>query len=294
MTKQELYNKLEKNGLAKYYDFMEPHIKNAVLIDMHSASENNIPVGSSKIGGKPDLPKDYKLLTETSIERKRKGLFRKSEEKTVERPLSFIAQINLSDIKPYDTENLLPSSGILYFFYSSLISGLGDYSSDKDKFEVSYYDGDLCRLSRTDFPLDYKEETKYKPCQLSFKQGISLPNWDSDVYNFFDEEDKDFDSFLDISKATECTKLLGYADIIENAMEFQCELISKEISQESNETLEQEFEFKPAEWILLFQVDSNEESNMQWIDAGRLYYWIKKEDLLNKRFDKSWFCLQSF
>ena len=35
-------------------------------------------------------------------------------------PLSFIAQFNLSDLERYDTEGLLPHSGVLYFFYDGV------------------------------------------------------------------------------------------------------------------------------------------------------------------------------
>ena len=46
-------------------------------------------------------------------------------------------------------------------------------------------------------------------------------------------------------------------------------------------------------WTLLLQVDSNyEEAGMIWGDAGRLYFWIKKEDLKNKKFDKCWLISQ--
>ncbi len=37
--------------------------------------------------------------------------------KDLEKEDMFIGQINLEDVKPYDTENLLPSSGMIYIYY---------------------------------------------------------------------------------------------------------------------------------------------------------------------------------
>jgi uncharacterized protein YwqG len=73
------------------------------------------------------LPEKYVWPEETVVVRIKKGFFpfRSYEEKTVIRPLSFIAQINMADVKPYDSETLLPANGILYFFYSATADGFG-------------------------------------------------------------------------------------------------------------------------------------------------------------------------
>jgi uncharacterized protein YwqG len=46
-------------------------------------------------------------------------------------------------------------------------------------------------------------------------------------------------------------------------------------------------------WTLLLQVDSEDENGMMWGDLGKLYYWIKKEDLKNGNFNNVWVILQS-
>ena len=59
--------------------------------------------------------------------------------------------------------------------------------------------------------------------------------------------------------------------------------------------LKPQYADKASEWILLFQVDiiSNSEFELMIGDSGRLYYYIRKDDLKNKRFDKCWFMTQS-
>ena len=62
-------------------------------------NEDNEILNKSKIGGKPYLPKDFVWPYYQEL------------------PLSFLAQINLEEVKSLDKDNLLPDKGMLYFFY---------------------------------------------------------------------------------------------------------------------------------------------------------------------------------
>jgi uncharacterized protein YwqG len=46
------------------------------------------------------------------------------------------------------------------------------------------------------------------------------------------------------------------------------------------------------EWRLLLQVDTDDDAKMMWGDAGRIYFWIRDEDLRARRFDKTWLVFQ--
>ena len=46
------------------------------------------------------------------------------------------------------------------------------------------------------------------------------------------------------------------------------------------------------DWRLLLQIDSDENCEMMWGDVGRIYFWIKTEDLKNRDFEKVWLILQ--
>ena len=72
--------------------------KNEIIISTEFNNNSEI-VDKSKIGGKPYLPKDFVWPYYQEL------------------PLSFLAQINLEEVKSLDKDNLLPSTGILYFFY---------------------------------------------------------------------------------------------------------------------------------------------------------------------------------
>jgi len=46
---------------------------------------------------------------------------------------------------------------------------------------------------------------------------------------------------------------------------------------------------------LLLQLDSNDkECGMMWGDCGVLYFWIRKEDLQQQRFERCWCVMQCF
>ena len=47
-------------------------------------------------------------------------------------------------------------------------------------------------------------------------------------------------------------------------------------------------------WVLLFQLDMVEcgDFELMFGDSGRIYYYITKEDLLARRFDRVWLMLQ--
>lgn len=154
-NKEQLFDRLKANGLDKYFDKLEPIVRNTIRLYLTSCSEGSIPIGQSKIGGRPDLPASFSWFNETNTVKTKKLLFfGKESEQTITKSLSFIAQINLSEISQFDSENLLPKSGILYFFYASKQDAWGFDIKDQNKFKIIYFDGDLTTLKRFEFPED--------------------------------------------------------------------------------------------------------------------------------------------
>jgi uncharacterized protein YwqG len=45
---------------------------------------------------------------------------------------------------------------------------------------------------------------------------------------------------------------------------------------------------------MLLQVDSDERTDMQWGDGGRIYFWMRQADLAARRWNESWLHLQCF
>lgn len=89
----------------------------------------------SKWWGDPDMPENMQYPTVQVTD----------EDGTYDYPLTFICQINCEDIAQYDTENLLPHEGMLYFFAaldewlgyeSATHNGIGEWP--KGEFVVKY------------------------------------------------------------------------------------------------------------------------------------------------------------
>jgi uncharacterized protein YwqG len=298
MNIEEFKNRLDTNGLGKYFHKFQPLLRHTIRLYPRATDEDNIAIGHTKIGGRPDLPAEIAWVTETNIVEKTEKIFlifNSKKKQAITKPLSFIAQVNLSETAIFDKENLLPKSGLLYFFYSAEQEAWGFDYEDKNKFKVIYWDGDFSRLKRTEFPSSLPEYGRYNPCSVDIKSELSFPSYGHKVYkDFTDEEDGKF--WDEVYNDENINKLLGYSDNIQNEMELECELVTNGLycgdSTGYNDPRAKALKPNAINWRLLLQIDSNDENEMMWGDCGRLYFWIKKDDLLNKDFDKSWFSLQ--
>src|SRR3712207_4143945 len=83
-------------------------------LEFSAATPTTVPVGATKIGGRPDLPKDRAWPRRSDRLRKRA-----MEPALGAIPLAFLVQVDLEEAAralPAD-ENPLPASGVLSFFY---------------------------------------------------------------------------------------------------------------------------------------------------------------------------------
>ncbi len=98
-------------------------------------------------------------------------------------------------------------------------------------------------------------------------------------------------------------RLLGKPEIIQNPMEKECQMVTNGIPWGTTEWFtdpemrkrgEALLESAPDEWRLLLQVDSDFDADMMWGDIGRLYFWIRDEDLKKRDFSRCWMILQNY
>ena len=89
-------------------------------------------------------------------------------------------------------------------------------------------------------------------------------------------------------------QLLGHPMEVQGDMAEECQLVTHGMYCGGTDVDPRAEELKPGakDWRLLLQVDTDDDAEMMWGDCGRLYYWIRQQDLQARDFDRSWMVLQ--
>lgn len=287
MDKHEIKAMLDETGLSKISSELVAFAQMSIRLTATIEFDENLPIGASKIGGRPDLPPNYSF----------------PEWKNT--PLGFLAQINLANISKFHTASDLPSSGLLSFFYTTNQDTWGFDPKDKGSWQVYYFES-LENIQRTEFPANLPESGKYQSCTISFFEELTMPPFRSSIIEDFDldlDERKKYIRFERLFDKLSGNKIknriLGYPNAIQGDMPLECQLVSNGIycgDAKQNEHLRyKELEPGAKDWKLLLQLDSEEETaKMTWGDVGRVYFWIHKTALENREFEKAWFQLQCY
>lgn len=259
-------------------------------------SDTPLANGRSKIGGTPDVSQGFiwpRFLGKAY-----------GEEECVNRPLSFLAQINLRDVAHLDEEGVLPKTGMLSFFYELATMTWGFTPEDNGSARVFYFPEEA-ELSLAECPADLDESMILPELELEFRSQISLPDYgclEADMaFEYEEYESCCAEVGYTYDGWGERTKLLGYPDVIQNPMEEECERVTRGYSCGSPEDYAKipeaekaDIKEKASEWMLLFQMGtvSTEAYELMFGDCGHIYFWIKKSDLLKRKFENAWLILQ--
>ncbi|KFN03114.1 DUF1963 domain-containing protein [Bacillus clarus] len=162
--KQQIEFLIDKYGLT--------HVKQELIntifpcIKVVPKQQEKVTIGSSKMGGVPDVPNSFEYPIY-------KG-----------KPLNFIAQFNLSDVQNIDMNHNLPKTGMLYFF--CIENYFEEDVNQNDAGCVLYYDVSKEELRRAD-----EIPEKFNQCEISFELTYKLPE-------LFIDDEADSDRFLQL------------------------------------------------------------------------------------------------
>lgn len=242
----------------------------------------------SKLGGSPDLPDRFDWPHNHN------------------RPLDFLLQINLSEAAANDTARLLPPGGLLTFFYDLEKQPWGYDPDNLQGFYVAYTPPD--EPVRRSHPIG--SSAGLSECSMRFTSRQTLPVRRSQDYQKLDflleftyQERDAYSSFAArISQPADRQlgrhRLLGHADNIQGDMQWEAQLVMNGLycgdDSGYNDPRREALEDGLEDWILLLQLDSDDVVGLEWGDAGMLYYWIRKQDLAAREFDRVWMTLQCF
>ncbi|MGC5324385.1 YwqG family protein [Brevibacillus sp. SYSU BS000544] len=283
--KEQILSLFREAGLAKYAEDFSPLIRPSIRLFTHPANEDDLPLGSSKIGGTPDLPPHFewprwKVYT-----------------------MSFLGQINLAEL-PNAPGTTLPKKGILYFFYAvSAMYDDDDFYDSTDTARVLYFEGDVSELKRHPYPPDFDDyivddqETRFALCSLTFSVEWTVPPSESanmaGLGMSWSQNREDYDTYWDVflPKHWEAcianggnppiNRLLGNPEQIQGDMQCDCVRYLRDDCSDKADLLSE-----AKKWHLLLQLDSEEEkTKMMWGDVGCVYFWIHEDDLARGNFD---------
>ena len=247
-----------------------------------------------KLGGKPYLPADFEWPA-----------FRSADD-GITRPLSFFCQINLAQMKPYDKDNVLPKSGMLYFFYECGSSTWGFDPADNGAARVFYFEN-TDGFAPLDLPENLAKDYAIPEIAVKFRSQISCPCFEEfENHSDLDCDWNDYDDELKkLGVDTDCGagdhKLLGYADTIQGEMLTECERVSRglycgdaESYKNTPDEVKADIEKHAGDWMLLLQLSTVTKGGFELMfgDCGMLYFYIRKDDLAARKFDKIHFSLQ--
>lgn len=259
-------------------------------------AQGKLAVGASKFGGRPDVPEHFVWpVFETATP---------EDDQVKQRPLAFLAQFDCARLAPLDKEELLPHEGVLSFFYELGSQRWGYDPKDRGCARVFWFEGPL---SPAEFPAELDEAFRLPELAAELSQATDAPDfqdacpvleypWTANDYRYFDQARRE----LGMDYPANRSQLLGWPDLIQNNMTLECALVDRGYylgGQWENIPMEERSALRTPsvrEWQLLFQLDTVEQGDFELMfgDCGRIYFYIRREDLAQRRFDRAWLILQ--
>lgn len=302
-TFRQLMNEAQ---MGQYVDQIIAMAQNSIRVDASLVNEESLSVGCSKLFGQPDLPpgvdwpwSDPSDSRYDDIRARYSAKLRKldidDEPYAAGVRLTFLAQFRLSDIAELDTHNMLPHSGMLYFFFDADERRIP--VEDPTSWRVIYYDGDLTQLKRTPFPDDLDEDYRFPALSVRMWNELVLPDYGYvstclDSVGMSGDEEFTYAEILEKmspfgNEDPEIHRLLGHPDLLQGDVFLETIDDQDGVSYDDPRALDM-----AREWTLLFQMDSIRceagKCGPVWGDVGRLYFCIRRDDLAAHCFDNVW------
>jgi uncharacterized protein YwqG len=290
---EEYRERLAQVGLAAYLEALvnlaRPSAR--LLLD----AEGSQTTGASRLGGLPDLPSSTRWPH------------------CAEKPLNFIAQIDLADTSPHDTEHLAPSDGLLSFFYDAEAQPWGFDPADRGSAVVIYTPASAqieprrppaSLACRTRPPNDYPPSGVYSAIGLRARSEMTYAPPDSFDVQSLGLSEAEVLAYAEVHAAEVgrtagggTHRLLGHPDSKQGDMQVECQLVTNGYyfggGRHGVDPQAMALLSGASEWRLLLQVDTQDDvTGMMWGDCGRLFYWIREPDLRARNWDRIWPVLQ--
>lgn len=270
-------------------DYFKESLRQAIRFSKKQIETYN-DICPSRIGGDPDLPANVEWPVNSA------GT-----------PMTFLAQLCLSEMAPYDAAALISVKGMLYFFVGI------DEPAYGIEHKVLYLSEDkLHEAKRCASPEVTALEVKFTGYQVSARSTMELPNYGYVDYDKVEDDEHDYDLYeelcfeLNDESSSDLAVMFGYPSTQHGDCEYEAALhllTGKKYSHSTDLALEQIADhFKGdldrakqevQDTLLLLALDSDQDVGFCWWDAGELQFYIRREDLLAGNFANTYCSLYS-
>ncbi|MCC6574059.1 MAG: DUF1963 domain-containing protein [Planctomycetes bacterium] len=246
-------------------------------------ADGKIAVGQSKFGGSPDVPQGF------------------AWPRWNDKPISFLVQLDTDEVLKAAPSLPLPKGGLISVFYANEEQPWGLYPTDRGGIQTYFWPKGTA-LQRMQSPKDLDKNWLLNAAQIQVSEGVDLPDPSDETplrpFKLKKGDDDRLEALRAImsepGEGSPLHRLFGYPNIIQNSMEDECETTCGDISANSREEWDAKMQSRVGDWLMWLQFDSDDSLHCMWGDAGRLYFWIRKQDLAPARFDRGWMCLQCY
>lgn len=237
----------------------------------------------SKIGGLPNLPAGVEWPSNNGM------------------AMAFLCQISMAELPPDAPLRQALPEGYLYFFYDSEQGTWGYDPADLGSWKVVYSPVPPPHAVR-DAPGSFDADEIYCEKPIAFKPILSLPSEERlEAIPGIEPSEALYEELDELRQSIYAGQphhqIGGYPDVIQgDIMELKCELVSNGLfcgdASGYSDPRAAALAAGAAEWQLLLQLDTDDETGFMWGDCGLLYFWIRQSDLAKRDFDKCWVILQ--
>lgn len=244
--------------------------------------------GRSRLGGVPDLAEDAAWPEHGG------------------RPLDFLMQVDLGEVRAGTLWKALPGEGLLGFFYDVEAQPWGFDPADRPLSRVTYTPPDVNAVPR-EAPAEGPGSARRG---VEFFSLLTLPSGESTAFEKFqaaagmtgEETDRYYDLIDALNTAqygsprAALHRFCGHSENVQGDMQFEAEVVRHGFNTGEGTHYEdpEALKHKSAAdcWRLLLQLDSDEEAGLTWGDLGMLYFWMREDDVQRRDWSGGWTALQ--
>jgi uncharacterized protein YwqG len=191
----------------------------------------------------------------------------------------------------------LPSVGRLLFFYDAINSPWGFDPATRGAAQVIYIPQSGGQI-RQPIGAGAQSPAVFKTASLTFEPEWTLPehieNGHAELSNYkVNLKYRDLLKELRGQDGRIMHRLRGHDQPIQGDMRLEAQLVSNGLYCGNSTGYEdprvESLRAGAADWVLLLQIDTDEKGpGWMWGDVGRLYYWIRRQDLAVCDFSQIW------